>query len=227
MCSQHHILKQFLYLVSVVSTLWDPVDCSMPGFPVFTISQTLLKLMYMESMIPSNHLILCHPLLLLPSVFPRIEVLSNELVHCIRWPKCWSFSISPSNGYSGSVSFKIGWLDLLALQGTLKSLVQHHSLKTSYLRHSAFFMVQLSHLYMTTGKTIALTINTFVSKAMSLLFSMLSMFVIAFLPRPKRLLISWLQSPPAVIFEPKKIACHSFNFPPSIHHEMMGPMPWS
>ena len=121
MCSQHHILKQFLCLVSVVSTLWDPMDCSMPGFPVFTISQTLLKLMYMESMIPSNHLILCHPLLLLPSVFPRIEVLSNELVHCIRWPKCWSFSISPSNGYSGSVSFKIDWLDLLALQGTLKS----------------------------------------------------------------------------------------------------------
>ena len=156
---------------------------------------------------PSNHLIFCHPLLLPPSIFPSIRVFSNESVLHIRWPKYWrfSFSISPSNEYSGLISFRIGWFDLLAVQGTLKSLFQHHSLNESILQCSVFFMVQLSHPYMTTGKTIALIIQTFVGKVMSLLFNMLSRFVTAFLPRSKHLLISWLQSPSAVILEPRKI----------------------
>ena len=156
---------------------------------------------------PSNHLILCHPLLLLPSIFPRIRVFSNESVLHIRWPKYWSFSfkISPSSEYSGLISFRMDWLNLLAVQGTLKSLLQHHSSKASFFWHSAFFTVQFSHPYMTTGKTIALTRWTFVGKVMSLLFNMLSRLVIAFLPRSKRLLISWLQSTSAVILEPKKI----------------------
>ena len=156
---------------------------------------------------PSSHLILCRPLLLLPSIFPRIRVFSNESVLHIRRPKYWSFSfsISPSNEYSGLISFRIDWLDLLADQGTLKSLLQHHSSKTSVLRSSAFFIVQFSHPYMTTGKTIALTRWTFVGKVMSLLLNMLSRLVIAFLPRSKHLLISWLQSPSAVILEPRKI----------------------
>ena len=150
---------------------------------------------------PPNHLILCHPLLLLPSVFPSIRVFSKELVLCIRWPKYWSFSfsISPSNEYSGLISFRIDWLDLLAVQGTLKSLLQHHSSKASILWCSAFFIVQLSHPYMTPGKTTALTRRTFVGKVMSLLFNMLSRVGMAFLPRSKRLLSSWLQSPSAVI----------------------------
>ena len=145
---------------------------------------------------PSDYLILGHPLLLLPSIFPGIGVFSNKSVLCIRWPKYWSFSfsISPSNEYSGLISFRKDWLDLLAVQGTLKSLLQHHSSKASILPHSAFFMVQLSHLYVTTGKTIALTRWTFVGKIMSLLFNMLSRLVITFLPRSKCLLISWLQS---------------------------------
>ena len=153
---------------------------------------------------PSNHLILCHPLLLLPPIPPSIRVFSNESVLRIRWPKCWSFnfSISPSNEYSGLISFKMDWLDLLAVQGTLKSLLQHHSSEASILRHSAFFIFQLSHLYMTTGKTIALTRWTFVDKVMSLLLNMLSRLVITFLPRSKHLLISWLQSPSSVILEP-------------------------
>ena len=144
---------------------------------------------------PSNHLILCHPLLLPPSIFPSIRVFSNESVLHIRWPKYWSFSfsMSPSNEYSGLISFRIDWFDL-AVQGTLKSLLRHHSSKASILQHSAFFMVQLSYPYMTTGKNIAVTILTFVSKVMSLLFNMLSRLVIAFLPRSKCLLISWLQS---------------------------------
>ena len=156
---------------------------------------------------PSNHLILCYPLLFLPSNFPRIKVFSNESVLCIKGTKHWSFSfnISPSKEHSELVSFRMDWLDLLAVQGTLKSLLQHHSSKASILRHSAFFTVQLSHPYMTTGKTIALTRQTFVGKVMSLLFNMLSRLVITFLPRSKRLLISWLQSPPAVILEPQKI----------------------
>ena len=149
------------------------------------------------SVMPSNHLILCYPLLLLPSIFPNIRVFSNESVLPIRWPKYWSFSfnISPFNEYSGLISFRMDWLDLLAVQGTLKSLLQHHSSKASVLRCSAFFIVQLSHSYMTTGKTIALNRWTFVGKVMSLLFNMPSRLVIAFLPRSKHLLISWLQSP--------------------------------
>ena len=163
-----------------------------------TNSWSLFKLISIESVMPSNHLILCHPLLLLPSIFPRIRFFSNKSVLHIRWPKYWSFSfsISPSNEYSGLISFKMYWLDLLTVQGTLKSLLQHHSSKASILRHSAFFIVQLSHPLMTTGKTIALARWTFVGKVMSLLFNML----ITFLPRSKHLLISWLQSPSAVIF---------------------------
>ena len=156
----------------------------------FTISQSLFKLTSTVSVMPSNHLILCHPLLLLPSIFPSIRVFSNESV-----PKCRSFNISPSNEYSGLISFRVDWFDLFAIQGTLKSLLQHHNSKASVLRCSAFFMVQRSHPCMTTGKTIALTRRTYAGKAMSLLFNMLSRFVIAFLPRSKRLLISWLQSP--------------------------------
>ena len=151
--------------------------------------------MFFESVLPSSHLILCHPLLLLPSIFPNIMVFSNESALGIRWPKYWSFSfnISPSNDHPGLISFRMDWLDLLAVQGTLKSLLQHHSSKASILRCSAFFTVQLSHPYMTTGKTIALTRRTFVDKEMSLLFNMLSRLVITFLPRSKHLLISWLQ----------------------------------
>ena len=165
---------------------------------------------------PSNHLILCHPLLLLPSIFPSIRIFSNESVLRIRWPKYWSssFNISPSNEHPGLISFRMDWSDLLAVQGTLKSLLQHHSLEASILRRSAFFTVQLSHPYMTTGKTIALTRQTFVGKVMALLFNMLSRLVITFLPRSKHLLISWLQSPSAVSLEPKKIVCHcSHCFP--------------
>ena len=189
-----------------------------------TNSWSLLKLMSIELVMPSNHLILCCPFLLLPSIFPSIRVFSTESVLCIRWPKYWSFSftISPSNKYSGLISFRIDWFDLLAVQGTLESLLQHCSSKTSFLQHSAFFMVQLSCPYMTTGKTIALTRQTFVSKVMSLLFNMLSGLVIAFLPRSKRLLISWLQSPSAVILKPKKIKSVTvFIVSPSICHEMM------
>ena len=155
-----------------------------------TNSQSLLKLMSIESVMPYNHLILCHPLFLLHSIFPSIRVFSNESVLYIRWPKCWSFSfnISLSNEYSGLISFRMDWLDFLAVQGTLKRLLQHHSSKASILRHSAFFVVQLSHPYMTPGKTIALTRWTFVGKVMSLLFNMLSRLVIAFLPRSKCLL---------------------------------------
>ena len=156
---------------------------------------------------PSNHPILCHPLLLLPSIFPRIRVFSNESALPIRWPKYWSFSfnISPSNEHPGLISFRMDWLDLLAIQGTLKSLLQHHSSKASILWCSAFFIVQLSHPHMTTGKTIALTRWTFFGKVMSLLFNVLSRLVITFLPRSKHLLILWLKSPSAVIFKPQKI----------------------
>ena len=163
--------------------------------------------MSIESVMPSNHLFLCHPLLLLPSIFPSIRVFPNESAFHIRWPKYWSFSfnISPSNEHSGLIFFRMDWLDLLAVQGTRKSLLQHHSSKASILRRSAFFIVQLSHPYMTTGKTTALTRQTFVDKVMSLLLNMLSRLVITFLPRSKRLLISWLQSPSPVILEPPKI----------------------
>ena len=171
---------------------------------------------------PSNHLIPCYPLLLLPSVFPSIRVFSNESGLCIRWPKYWSFSfnISPSNEHLGLISFRMDWLDLLAVQGTLKSL-QHHSSKASILRCSAFFIVQLSHPYMTTGETIALTRRTFVGKVISLLFNMLSRLVITFLPRGKCLLISWLQSPSAVILEtPQNKVCYCFHCFPIY-------LPWS
>ena len=156
---------------------------------------------------PSSHLIVCCPLLLLPSIFPSIKVFSNESALSIRWPKYWSFNFnnSPINEHPGLFSFRMDWLDLLAVQGTLKSLLQHHSSKASILQHSAFFIVQLSHPYMTTGKIIALTTWTFVDKVMCLLFNMLSRLVITFLPRNKCLLISWLQSPSSVILEPRKI----------------------
>ena len=182
--------------------------------------------MSIDSVMPSNHLIHCSPLLLLPSIFPSIRVFSNDLVLHIRWPKYWSFSfrISPSNEYSELISFRTGWFDLLAVQGTLESLLQHCSSKASILRLSAFFTVQLSHPYTTTEKTIALTRQTFVSEVMSLLFNMLSRFVIVFLPRSKRLLISWLQSLSAVILEPKKIkSLIVFIVSPSVCHEVMGP----
>ena len=171
-----------------------------------TNSRSLLKLMSTESVMPSNHLILFHPLLLLPPIPPSIRVFSIESTLHMRWAKYWSFSfsISPSNEHPGLISFRMDWLDLLALQGTLKSLLQHHSSKASILWHSAFFIVQLSHPYMTTGKTIALTRQTSVGKVMSLLFNMLSRLVVTFLPGSKHLLISWLQSPSAVILESKK-----------------------
>ena len=181
--------------------------------------------MSIESVIPTNHLILCRPLLLLPSIYPSSRVFSNDSVLHIRWPKYWSFSfnISHSNEHPGLISFRMDWLDLLAVQGTLKSLLQHHSSKASILWHSAFFIVQLSYPYMTTGKITALTRWTFVGKVMSLLFNMLSMSVIAFLPRSKHLLISWLQSPSAVILEPPKIKSTTVSsVSPSIYHEVMG-----
>ena len=171
-----------------------------------TNSWSLPKLMSIELVMPSSHLILCHPLLLLPSTFPSIRVFSNESALPIRWPKYWSFSfnITPFKEHPGLISFRMDWLDLLAVQGTPKSLLQHHSSKASIILHSAFFIVQLSHPYMTTGKTIALTRWSFVDKVMSLLFNMLSRLVITFLPRSKCLLVSWLQLSSAVILEPKK-----------------------
>ena len=175
---------------------------------------------------PSSHLILCGPLLLLPSVFPSIRVFADESVLHIRWTKYWSFSfsISPSNEHPRLISFRMDWLYLLAVQGTLKCLLQHHSSKASILQRSAFFMVQLSHPYMTTGKTVALTRWTFVDKVMSLLFNMLSRLVITFLPRSKRLLISWLHSLSAVILELRKIkSATAPTVSPSIYHEVMGP----
>ena len=190
-----------------------------------TSSWSLLKLMSIKSVIPSNYLILCCPLLLLPSIFPSFRVFSNESVICIRWPRNWSFSISisPSNEYSGLISFRIDWFDLLAVQGTLKNLLWYHSSKASILWHSAFFMVQLSHPYMTTGTTVALMRWTFVGKVMSLLLNMLSMFVIAFIQRSKHLLISCLQSPSVVILEPKKIKSVTISIVLlSICHEVMG-----
>ena len=179
-----------------------------------------------ESVMPSSHLILCRPLLFLPPIPPSIRVFSNESPLRMRWPKYWSFSwsISPSNEYSGFISFRMDWLDLLAVQETLKSLFQHHSSKASIFRCSAFFTVQLSHPYMTTGKTTALTRWTFVVKVMSLLFNMLSRLVLTFLPSSKRLLISWLQSPSAVILEPPKIKSATVSTVSlSVCHEVMGP----
>ena len=175
--------------------------------------------MSIESVMPFSHLILCRPLLVLPSIFPSIRVFSNESALHIRWPKYWSFSfnISPTNEHPGLISFRMDWLDLLVVQGTLESLLQHHSSKASILRHSAFFIIQLSHPYVTTRKTIALTRWTFVDKVMSLLLNMLSRLVITFLPRSKHLLISRLQSPSAVILQPRKIK--SATVSPSICHD--------
>ena len=190
-----------------------------------TNSRSFLKLICIELVMPSNHLILCCPLLLLPSIFCSTRVFSNESVLRTRWPKFWSFSfsISSSSEYSGMISFRIDWLDLLAVQGTLKSLLQHHSSKTSIIQCLVFFIVQLSHAYMTTGKNIALTVWTFVCKVISLLFNMLSRLVKAFLPRGKCLLI-WLYSPSAVILEPKKIKSLTVSIvSPSICHEVIGP----
>ena len=186
-----------------------------------TNSKTLLKLTSIKSVMPSNHLILCHPFLLPPSIFPSIRVFSNESFLPIRRPNYWSFSfsINPSSEYLGLISFRMAWLDLLAVQGTFKSLLQHHSSKASTVCHSAFFMAQLSHPYMTTGKAIALTRWTFVGKVRSLLFNMLSRLVIIFLPRSKHLLISWLQSSSAVILEQKKIK--SLTVSPSICPEVI------
>ena len=182
--------------------------------------------MCIEWVMPSSHLILCRPLLLLPPIPPSIRVFSNESTLHMRWPKYWSFSFSiiPSKEHPGLGSFKMDWLDFFAAQGTLKSLRQHHNSKASILRCSAFFMVQLSHPYMTTGKTIPLTIQTYVSKVMSLLFNMLYRFVIVFIPRSKHRLISWLQSPSAMVLQPKKIKSVTFSIAsPSICHEVVGP----
>ena len=219
------ILSSVQFSRSVVSDSLQPHELQHARPPI-TNSQSLPKLVSIELVMPSNHLILCRPLLLLPSVFPSIRVFSNESDLCIRWPKNWplysrqywsfSFSISPSNEYSGLISFRMDWLDLLAVQGTLKSLLQHHSSKASILWCSAFFIVQLSHPYMTTGKTIVLTKWIFLGKLMSLFFNMLFRFVTGFLPRSRRLLISWLQSPSAVILEPKKIVCHYFHLFPHL-----------
>ena len=199
-------------------TLYDPMDCSTPGFPVHHQHPELIQthVHWVGDTIQPSHPL--SPLLFLPSIFPSIKFLSSESVLFIRWPKYWSFSISPSNNYSGLISFRIDWLDLLVVQGTLKNSPTP-SFKAPILRHSAFFIVQLSHSYLTTGKTIALTRRTFVDKVMSLLFNMLSRLVITFLPRNKHLLISWLQSPSTGILEPKKIKSATVStVSPSICH---------
>ena len=197
---------QFSSVIQSCPTLCNPMNRSTPGLPVHHQLPRLPKLMSIESVMPSNHLILYGPLPLLPSIFPIIRVFSNESALRIRWPKYWSFSFSiiPSKEHPVLILIRMDWLDLLAAHGTLKSLLQHHSSKASILRRSAFFTVQLSHPYMTTGKTIALTRRTFVCKVMSLLLNMLSRLVITFLPRSKHLLISWRQSPSAVILSPQK-----------------------
>ena len=206
---------------SVLSILFQ-----MPDFLVHHKLLEFAELMSNKSLMPSNHLILCHPLLLLPSTFPSIRGFSNESVLHIRWPKYWSFSfsISPFNEYSGLISFRIDWFDLLEVQGTLKRIFSTTVQNYQFFKCSAFFIVQLSHPYMTTGNIIALTIWTSVGKVMSLLFTMLSRFLIGFLPRSKHLLISWLQSPSIVILEPKKIKSATVPIAsPSIYHEVMGP----
>ena len=200
-------LVQSLSRVRLFATPWTTARQASLSI---TGSRSLPKLISIELVMSSNHLILCRPLLLLPSICPSIRAFSNESALCIRWS--FSFSISPSNEHPGLISFRMDWLDLLAVQGTLKSLFQHHSSKASILQHSAFFMVHLSHLYRTTGKTIPLIIQDFVGKVTSLLFNMLSRLVMAFLPRSKHPLISWLQSPSAVILEPKENkVCHCFH----------------
>ena len=209
----HSLLTSSVQSLSRVRLFAIPLTAASQASLSIINSRSLLKLTSIESVMPSNHLILCCPLLLPPSIFPTIRVFFDESVLCIRWPKYWSFSfsISSSNEYSGLISFRMDWLDILAVHRTLSSLLQHHSSKASILWCSAFFIVQLSYPYLTAGKTIALTIWTFVGKVMSLLFNMLSRLVITFLPRSKRLLISWLQSPSLVILEPEKIVCHCFD----------------
>ena len=222
------ILSQFSY--SVMSNSATPWIAARQASLSITNSRSLPKLMSIESVMLSSHLILCRPLFLLPPIPPSIRVFSNASTLHMRWPKYWSFSfsISPSNEHPGLISIRMDWLDLLAVQGTLKSLLQHHSSKASILQHSAFFTVQLSHLYMTTGKTIALTRWTFVGKVMSLLLNMLSRLVVTFLPRSKRLLISWLQSPSAMILEPPKIKSAIVStVSPSISMKWWDQMPWS
>ena len=202
------------------------MDCSMPGLPVPHHLSKIAQVHVIASVMPSNHLILWCPLLLLPSIIPSVRNFSNKSTVCIRWPKYWSFSfsISPSNEYSGWISLKIDWFNLLAVQRTLRSLLQHHSSKASILWHFAFFTVHLSQPYMTTGRTIALTIRMFVGRVMSLLFNTLSRFLLAFLLRSNCLLISWLQLPSAVILQPKKRkSVTTSTFSPSICQEVMGP----
>ena len=224
-CSPNQYLTQFSS-VQPLSRVWLFVTSWIAARQAslsITNSRSLLKLMSIELVMPSSHLIL-YPLLLLTPISRRIRVFSKESTLRMRWPKHWSFSISPSNEHPGLISFRMDWLDLLSVQGTLKSLLQHHSSKASILQHSVFFIVQLSHLYMTTGKTIALTRRTFVGKVMSLLFSMLSRLAITPLSRSKHLLISWLQSLSTVILEPPKIKSDTVStVSPSISHEVMGP----
>ena len=222
-CSVQFSSVQLLSHVRLFVTPWT---AACQASLSLTNSQRSAKFISIESLMPSNHLILCHPLLLPPSIFLSIGVFSNESVLLIRWPKYWnfSFSISPSSEYSGLISFRVDWLDLLTVQGTLKSLLQQNSSKASILWCLAFFIVQLSHPYMTTGKTIALTRQTFVGKVMSQFFNMLSRLVITFLPRSKCLLISWLKSPPAVILEPKKIKSFTVSIVSHVFcHQVMGP----
>ena len=221
---QEEVLDQVQFSRAVVSDSVTPWTAAHQASLSITNSQSLLKLMSIESVMPSNHLILCCSILL-PSIFPSIRVFSSESDLHIGWPKCWnfSFSISPSNEYSGPISFRMDWFDLLAVQGTLKSLLQHRTSKASILQPSAFFIVQHSHAYMTTGKAVALTRWTFVGKVTSVLFNMLSRLVITFLPKSKCFLISWLQSPSAVILEPPKIMYVIVStVTPSICHEVMG-----
>ena len=210
-----HSMTVFISSVQSLSRvrLCDPWIAARQASLSITNSQSPPKPMCIELVMPSSHLILCRPLLLLPSILPSIRVFSNESALCIRWPKYWSFSfnISPSNEHPGLISFRMDWLDLLAVQGTLNSLLQHHSLKASILQHSAFFIVQLSHPYMTTGKTVALTSLTFVGKVMSLFFNMLCRLVMTFLPRSKCLLISLLQSPSAVILDCFQTCLHTLK----------------
>ena len=224
-------LDQSLSRVWLFATPWIAACQASPRQASLSItnSRSSLTLTSIESVMPSSHLILCCPLLFLPPIPPSIRVFSNESTLCMRWAKYWSFSFSiiPSKEIPGLISFRMDWLDLLAVQGTLKRLLQHHSSKASILQCSAFFTVQLSHPYMTTGKTIALTRRTFVGKVMSLLLNMLSRLVLTFLPRSKRLLISWLQPPSAVILEPRKIKSDtvstvSLYFPWSDGHSLAG-----
>ena len=213
-------------LLSRVRLYVTPWTSALQASLSITSSQISPKPMSIKSVMPSNYLILCRPLLLLPLIFPSIRVFSNESAFCIRWPKDWScsFNISPTNEHPGLISFRLDWLALLAVEETLNSLLQHHSSKASILRRSAFFIVQLSHLYMTIGKTIALMRWTFIDKVISLLLNMLSRLVITLLPMSKCLLISWLQSPSAVILESGKVKSATVSpGSPSIYHEVMGP----